>query len=589
MNKYYTKERSQQIVISLLKKKGIRKVVASPGTTNITLVASMQQDPFFEIYSSVDERSAGYIAIGLAAESNEPVVLSCTGATASRNYMSALTEAYYRKLPILAITATQGEEKCYHNIPQVIDRSTIPNDIAKLSVNIRNCKDEQDEWEATIKANNAILELTRNGGGPVHINLATTYSRDFSVKELPYVREVDRITTSDGHPKIPESKKIAIFIGSHKNFSEEETNAIDAFCTTHNAIALCDHTSGYKGRYAVHHALPFAQTYFKSIASDIDLLIHIGGISGDYYTTGKIKPKEVWRVSLDGELCDTFKALRYVFQMPDLEFFKYYAKEGHNNETFLNNCNAEYEKIYNAIEEVPFSNIWIAKNTASLFPQNAIVHLGILNSLRSWNFFKFPMSIDSYCNVGGFGIDGIISTLVGGALAQPQRLHFAILGDLAFFYDMNTLGNRHFPKNIRILLINNGKGVEFRNYDHPGSAFGEKADEYIAAGGHYAKQSNVLVKSYAQSLGFEYISAATKEDFLQQTQDFFNTETAHPIIFEVFTNTKEETDALQQIRTTINEDKTYNVVKKQGAILAKKILSDQSYKKIKETAKKFLK
>lgn len=84
MDKYYTSERNVQIVLALLKAHGIRKVIASPGTTNITLVASMQQDPFFEMYSSVDERSAAYMACGLAAESGEPVVLSCTGATASR-------------------------------------------------------------------------------------------------------------------------------------------------------------------------------------------------------------------------------------------------------------------------------------------------------------------------------------------------------------------------------------------------------------------------------------------------------------------------------------------------------------------------
>ena len=112
--KYYTNERSQQIVIALLKAHGIRKVVASPGTTNITLVGSMQQDPYFEMYSSVDERSAAYIACGLAAESGEPVVLSCTGATASRNYLPGLTEAYYRKLPVIAITATQGDYKIGH-------------------------------------------------------------------------------------------------------------------------------------------------------------------------------------------------------------------------------------------------------------------------------------------------------------------------------------------------------------------------------------------------------------------------------------------------------------------------------------------
>ena len=97
--KYYTVERNVQIVIALLKANGIKRVIASPGKTNMTFVGSIQQDPFFEIYSSVDERSAAYLACGMAAETGEPVVLSCTGATASRNYMPGLTEAYYRRDP----------------------------------------------------------------------------------------------------------------------------------------------------------------------------------------------------------------------------------------------------------------------------------------------------------------------------------------------------------------------------------------------------------------------------------------------------------------------------------------------------------
>lgn len=104
----YTNDKSTQIVLSLLKEHGIRKVIVSPGTTNIALVASMQCDPWFEMYSCVDERSAAYMACGLASESGEPVVITCTEATASRNYFPGLTEAHYRKLPILAITGSHG-------------------------------------------------------------------------------------------------------------------------------------------------------------------------------------------------------------------------------------------------------------------------------------------------------------------------------------------------------------------------------------------------------------------------------------------------------------------------------------------------
>ena len=130
MEKYYNSEKNVQILIVLLKAYGIKKVIASPGTTNISFIGSIQNDPWFEIYSSVDERSAAYIACGLAAESGEPVVLSCTGATASRNYISGLTEAFYRKLPILAVTSIQHIGRVGNNVPQVIDRSQIQKDIA---------------------------------------------------------------------------------------------------------------------------------------------------------------------------------------------------------------------------------------------------------------------------------------------------------------------------------------------------------------------------------------------------------------------------------------------------------------------------
>ena len=99
MNFNYSAERNVQIVLSLFKQYGIKRVIASPGAINIPVVASMQQDQFFEMFSCVDERSAAYMACGLAEETSEPVVLSCTGATSSRNYMPGLTEAYYRKLP----------------------------------------------------------------------------------------------------------------------------------------------------------------------------------------------------------------------------------------------------------------------------------------------------------------------------------------------------------------------------------------------------------------------------------------------------------------------------------------------------------
>ena len=131
MEIHYTNEKNLQIIMALLKAHGVRKIITSPGSTNHTLVASMQNDPWFEMYSSVDERSAAYMACGLSAESGEPVVITCTEATASRNYMPGLTEAYYRKLPILAIATTHGHRLAGQLKSQILDHSALPVDVAK--------------------------------------------------------------------------------------------------------------------------------------------------------------------------------------------------------------------------------------------------------------------------------------------------------------------------------------------------------------------------------------------------------------------------------------------------------------------------
>ena len=563
---YYTDERNVQIVIALLKAHGIHRVIASPGTTNMTFVVSIENDPWFQIWSSVDERSAAYLACGMAAETGEPVVISCTGATASRNYMPGMTEAYYRKLPVLAITSTRGNHKLGHLIDQQIDRRNIPNDIAMESVTIPMVKDKEDERYCEIEANKAILALKLNGGGPAHINMYTKYSNDFTVKEIPHVNAIYRHTIFDKEwPSIPQEGRIVVRIGSHANFTEEQTKAIDTFCATYDAVVCCDHTSGYRGNYEVHGQLVFGQQKWHSALRQANLCIHIGEVSGDQFC---VSAKHTWRVSPDGELRDTFGNLRRVFMMPEEDFFKHYSKEDASHTEYLDSINAEIEDVKNQIPELPFSNIWMAQQIYERLPSGCEIHFGIYHSLRSWNFFKLPAGIQAKCNVGGFGIDGGVSTMIGASLAKPDKLFFGVFGDLAFFYDMNVVGNRHVGNNVRILLINNGKGNEFRNYNHPCYFLGDEADDYVAAAGHYGNKSNVLVKNYAENLGYDYLSASNKDEFNASIDKFLSDEKQDkPILFEVFTETEDESNALETIlimivdTKTIVKDKLKNTVK----------------------------
>lgn len=513
----------------------------------MVFVVSVQSDPYFEVYSSVDERSAAYLACGLAAESGEPVVISCTGATASRNYMPGLTEAYYRKLPVLAVTSTQPTSRIGHHVAQVIDRSSLPKDTCNLSVLLPAVKDDEDVWDCEMKVNSAILELTRRGGGPAHINLTTIYSKDYSVNELPQYRCVRRFGYADDFPSLP-SGKIAVFIGAHHDWSESETISLEKFCEANGAIVISDHTSGYKGKFNLHYALVGCQEMFDPSLNRPDLLIHIGEVTGDYYGL-KIGGAEVWRVSPDGEIRDTFKKLTAVFETEEKSFFDRYS-DGQKTEFnyYYELCFQQLKKVREDLPNIPFSNLWVASQLAPEMPEGSVIHFGILNSLRAWNFFDLHESVRTASNVGGFGIDGGLSSLIGASFANSEKLYFCVIGDLAFFYDMNVLGNRHVGKNIRVLLINNGKGTEFRQYGEVSKKFGDDLDQFVAAGGHFGNKSKSLVKHFAQDLGFHYIAASNKEEFKQEYEVFINpSEFSSPMVFEVFTDSDTETEALEMI------------------------------------------
>lgn len=89
--------------------------------------------------------------------------------------------------------------------------------------------------------------------------------------------------------------------------------------------------------------------------------------------------------------------------------------------------------MWSKIPELPFSHLWIASRLYNLLPMGAVLHLGILSPLRSWGYFPIPSHIEVYCNQGGFGIDGNMSSLLGASLVHPERLYFGVVGDLSFF------------------------------------------------------------------------------------------------------------------------------------------------------------
>lgn len=573
----YTDERNAQILIDLLKQNNIRKIIASPGTTNACLVSSLQNDSFFEVYSAPEERAGAYMACGLSAESGEPVVLSCTGATASRNYMPALTEAYYRKLPILAVTSSRRNAFIGHNMDQVTDRTQLPNDVCNLSVQLPVVLDEVSEWNCMINANKAIQELTRNGGGPVHINLETQYSLG-SVTSIKPTRKIERFTYNQEFPALTE-KIVAIIVGNHKIWSNKLTELVDRFCECYNSVVLCDHTSNYHGKYRILASLTSSQSHWAPSYKNVDVLVHIGDVSSSDF---KIRAGEVWRVNPDGEIRDTFMALQKVFQVDEEYFFSTYSSLNTNEHQFYDKCTAEYNMLQGMLPELPFSNLWIASVTAPRIPKGSSLHLGIRNSLRTWNFFEVDSNVNGFSNTGGFGIDGVVSTAVGAALANPNKLIVCVLGDLAFFYDISVLGNRHFPKNLRIILVNNGVGLEmnakFSLGNRIAQAVGADGSKFISAAGHYGYASKV-VRHLAEDFNCLYYSATNKEEYLSLLDKFLDEKKGQSMILEALVTVKDEEDALHSISNIVGD-------KAKGAkTLVKNIIGEENFQGLKKIIK----
>ncbi len=130
-------------------------------------------------------------------------------------------------------------------------------------------------------------------------------------------------------------------------------------------------------------------------------------------------------------------------------------------------ANHEYYKKWNNaassinLGDLKFSSLSIARELSKSIPDYSILHTAILNSTRITQFFDFNKTVKYYSNLGALGIDGCLATFIGHSLVT-ENLSFLLIGDLSFFYGMNGISIRGIKNNVRIILLNNGGGEEFK-------------------------------------------------------------------------------------------------------------------------------
>lgn len=544
----YTNNKMLLQVIALLKAHNINKIVISPGSRHYPLIHSLELDSFFELYSIVDERSAAFFALGLIQKTNEPVVVCCTSGSALQNYGSAVSEAYYQNLPLLLITADRLPAFLGQKEDQMIDQKNIFKGKINYSCQLPLVKSEIDEWYANRVINEACIRLFQHGKGPVHINypILSHASDTFDTVNLPDIRTItynpadtntERWKTYDY--KLT-NKKIMIVWGQSVNLTDKLKKTIDNFCNRYNCVILTDRISNFHHSNAIDNA--FVILYALSLEERNrlfpDIVISVGGnnvfnpeIKG--YLKAHFNRFENWQVGHNNNICDPYHHLTDMFEMNEQTFFQNVVAS--SNEELLSSF--EYFKGWKEASElieepnVEYNQLYVTGKLLKSLPDNSILHLANSHTIRVGHMFDFNKTVSCYCNRGVNGIDGCMSTAVGYASVSSE-MNFLIIGDLAFFYDMNALWNRYVPKNLRILLINNGAGAVMHN---PGQQKpGNTLKDYKSAG------HNTSAKGWVESLGIKYFAVTNKEEADKSIEIFKDPKNEGPIFIEAFTDAEDD-------------------------------------------------
>ncbi len=529
----YTNLVNVQIIISLIKQYGITNLVLSPGNRDVPLVHSVETDPDFKCFSCVDERSAAYLALGMAEETGKAVGFVCTSSTASCNYLPAIEEAAKRHIPIVALTADRENYYLYQFEDQKINQTNMYYPYTKYAADLPVVRNDLDKWLCIRTVNEALINVYRGVPGPVQINFQVNTTTQFRVKKLPEYRKIDLVSETDyldnvsKYFELLKGRKILVIVGENY-YSDVLSHELELFQEKYNAVVLSDHFSN------LEHGFLRVSLCLETMTPDDfekyqpDLVITLGGhfwTSLKYILRNTKVLFEHWLISNDGIVRDGFKRLTTIFDF-QAEFFlhelnQYDTCESHGYYDLWN------EKVASIrLPALKFSNFAVIQKVVARIPEHSIVHCSILNAARLNSFSAYTQNgIKTYCNFGCYGIDGCFSTFLGETRNNDQ-LSVLIIGDLSYIYDMN-ISLENFSSDKRVLLINNHAGSEFH------TSFG--LDHFPSLNMHIAASHNSDIRDSLDENRFVYLSAKNEQELDNGLVSFFE-KSNKPIVFEVFTD-----------------------------------------------------
>src|SRR5690606_24145523 len=342
-------------------------------------------------------------------------------------------------------------------------------------------------------------------------------------------------------------RKVLLVLGQYFPLSKEQRLFIDAFVRKFNCVLVTDHLSNYKGLdNVVENTELVLQKIQKLVDKSILMPDLVLTVFGNYVTPWSIQNiikgwqnVDHWHVDPKGNIVDQFNKLTTVIECDEFVFFRKLSELTEKAADRLQTPFSEGWQTYSREIDQPsveeYSDIYTCGEMLRRLPEDSSLHLGNSATLRIAQLFIINDSIKIYCNRGTNGIDGSLSSTVG-LNSVNANMTFIVIGDLSFFYDATALWNNNINNRLRIMINNNsGAGVLQLS---AGKSRGIAGIDFTVA------EHNKSAQGWSESMGFKYISAASKEEFDSRIDEFFSS-SEKPIVFEAFTSRDQNINLLK--------------------------------------------
>lgn len=476
-----------RLVAQALEAYGVRHVVVSPGSRNAPLVMAVTRRQALKPLSVIDERQAAFTALGIAAVTGRPVALVCTSGSAMLNYAPALAEAYYRKLPIVAVTAdrpavwigqddsqTMRQPGALANV--VIDQCDIPvlGDTAAPA-----------DAAASLARRHAVRELNRvltaavtHRRGPVHVNveidtpLGDEVEMDDTRTEFSLIDTIypdTRVSVADARVLAAEAagRDVLVFGGFHAPDARLSA-ALGRMAALPSVVVVAEAVANVHGTGIVQ----LTDGLMSRKPDRPGLLITFGGapVSRLFKEYVRGCDLEHWHVGANDAVIDMSLHLTRRIEIHAADFFGRFAGamchgQAAGDSRFRQSWHyaaAAHTQAAAHLGNWPWCGLSAIGEVLTLLPDTANIQLGNGLSVRHAQVFDLRRFHRVDSNRGISGIDGCVSTAVGAALAYGSGPTVAIVGDMSALYDVGALASVHLCDNLKIIVVNNDGGNIFR-------------------------------------------------------------------------------------------------------------------------------